>query len=418
MELNFNIKDSSNKNFAQRKSNLAIFKEKGFPNKREEEWKFTDLEKILNDNFNELSNEKLKKELPNLQNLSFNHNSIILVNGKLESYDFKLEKFKDKNINLIKEFDFDYHLNFVKNFKVNQMQNLNTALHEGGFILNINADCKFKYPIIIYNYFTGNLKNRIINNSKAINLSKKSNATIIEYLVDESHGSFFKNTFKYLNIEEGASLNYFFINKNQSKNFFYEFLEAKLSTDAIFKKYIFSSGIKFCKFENNIKLEGTNSCGEVYSGLFLNQNNHQEIKTKIQHLMPNCQSHQDIKKVLTEASKGVFQGKIFVDQVAQKTKAYQLSKGLLLDEDTEFNTKPELEIYADDVKCSHGSTSGNIDKDALFYLKARGIKEKEAVKMIITGFLESVLKGIKNKEISDILLNHFNIHIKYESRSN
>ena len=161
-----------------------------------------------------------------------------------------------------------------------------------------------------------------------------------------------------------------------------------------------------------------NSCGEIYSGLFLSKNNHQEIKTNIQHLKPNCQSHQDIKNVLTSGSKGVFQGKIFVDQVAQKTNAYQLSKGLLLDENAEFSTKPELEIYADDVKCSHGSTSGNIDKDSLFYLKARGIEEKEAIKMIIKGFLENVLKKIKSKEVADILISHFNNHIKYDNRSN
>ena len=122
--------------------------------------------------------------------------------------------------------------------------------------------------------------------------------------------------------------------------------------------------------------------------------------------------------MLTTGSKGVFQGKVFVDQIAQKTNAYQLSKGLLLDEDSEFNTKPELEIYADDVKCSHGSTSGNIDTDALFYLKARGIKEKEAIQMIVKGFLESVLKNIKNKEIVETLESHLNTHIKYESRAN
>ena len=90
----------------------------------------------------------------------------------------------------------------------------------------------------------------------------------------------------------------------------------------------------------------------------------------------------------------------------------------MLDEDCEFSTKPELEIYADDVKCSHGSTSGNIDNDALYYLKARGIKEKEAIKMIVKGFLESVCKDIKNKEITEILENHLDKHINYESRSN
>ena len=298
------------------------------------------------------------------------------------------------------------------------MQNLNTALHEGGFNLNISSDYKFKHPIVIYNYFTGTLKNKIINNSDSINLLKNSNATIIEYLVDESKGNFFKNTFKYINLEENSHLDYYFINKNESRNFFYEFSKVQLSKNTNFKKYLFSSGIKFGKFESDIKLNGTNSCGEVYSGLFLDNNNHQEVKTTIQHLKPNCQSHQDVKNVITSGSKGVFQGKIFVEEIAQKTNAYQLSKGLLLDKDSEFSTKPELEIYADDVKCSHGSTSGNIDKDALFYLKARGIDSKEAVKMIIKGFLETVLEKIKNKEIMDILLNHFNTHIKYENRSN
>ncbi len=418
MELNFKIKDNSKKNLKQRETNLLSFHKKGFPNKREEEWKFTDLNKILNDNFKELNNKKLEKKKPKIKNLDFNHNSIVLINGKLDSSDFKLENFKDKNTIIIKESDLNHHLNFADELKNNVMQNLNTALHEDGFTINISSDYKFKYPIIIYNYFSGNLKNKIINNSEIINVSKNSNATILEYLIDESDGNFFKNTFKYLNIEKDASLNYFFINKNQSNNFFYEFSKVNLSTNSNFKKYIFSSGVKFCKFENNIKLDGVNSNGEVYSSLFLVDNNHQEIKTNIQHLKPSCQSHQNIKKVLTAGSKGVFQGKIFVDQIAQKTNAYQLSKGLLIDEDTDFSTKPELEIYADDVKCSHGSTSGNIDKDALFYLKARGIEEKEAIKMIILGFLESVYKNINDKKIKDILVNHFNTHIKYENRSN
>ena len=258
----------------------------------------------------------------------------------------------------------------------------------------------------------------MINSSEVINISKNSNATLIEFLIDNSTGCFFKNTFKYLNIEEGASLNYYFINKNESKNFFYDYSKIKLSSKANLKIYIFSSGIKFNKSESNIELNGINSSSKIYSGSFLNRNNHQEIKTNIQHLKPHCQSHQDIKNVLTNGSKGVFQGKVFVDQISQKTDAYQLSKGLLLDEDCEFSTKPELEIYADDVKCSHGSTSGNIDSDALYYLKARGIKEKEAIKMIVKGFLESVLKDIKNKEIAEIIENHLDTHINYEIRSN
>jgi len=418
MELNFKINDKTDKLFKVREEKLSFFKKKGFPNKREEAWKFTDLKKILSDNFKELNNEKLNEKKPKIFNLGFDHNSVILINGKLVSFNFKFENLKDKNNFSIKKVELNQHLNFTDELEENSMQSLNTALHDGGFILDIKSGYKFKRPIIIFNYFSGVLENKMINNSEIINMSKNSAATIIEFLIDETTGSFFKNTFKHSNIDDNASLNYFFVNKNESKNFFYDFSTVKLSTNSVYKKYIFSSGIKFNKSESTIYLNGENACSEVYSGLFINKNNHQEIKTNIQHLKPNCQSHQDIKNVLTTGSKGVFQGKVFVDQIAQKTNAYQLSKGILLDEDSEFNTKPELEIYADDVKCSHGSTSGNLDSDALFYLKARGIHEKEAIKMIVKGFLESVLKNIKNKEIADILDNHFNTHIKYESRTN
>ena len=418
MKLNLKIKESLDKHTKLRKEKLDYFKNKGFPNKRQEEWKFTDLEKILKDNFEELNNKKSENKNPNILNFGFKHNSRILINGKLDSCDFKIENFKDKNYSPVNKLELDHLLNFIDGSKENTLQSLNTALHEGGFRLDISPGYKFKYPIIIFNYFLGTLNNKMINNSEVVNISKNSDATLIEFLIDESTGCFFKNTFKYLNIEDGASLNYFFINKNLSKNFFYDYSKIKLSSNSNLKKYIFSSGIKFKKTESNIELNGLNSSSKIYSGLFLNKNNHQEIKTNTLHLKPSCQSHQDIKNVLTTESKGVFQGKVYVDQIAQKTNAYQLSKGLLLDEDCEFNTKPELEIYADDVKCSHGSTSGNIDSNALYYLKARGIKEKEAIKMIVKGFLESVLKDIKNVDIKEILENHLDTHINYEIRSN
>ena len=418
MELNLKIKNKLDKHIKLREEKLNHFKKNGFPNKRQEEWKFTDLEKILKENFKELNNEKLKNKNPNILHLGFKHNSITLINGKLESFDFKIENFEDKDYSPINKIGLDHLLNFVKESKENSMQNLNTALHEGGFRLDINSKYKFKHPVVIFNYFSGVLKNKMINNSEIINLSKNSDITLIEFLIDDSTGCFFKNTFKYINIEKGASLNYYFINKNESKNFFYDYSKIKLSRDSNLKKYIFSSGIKFNKSENDIELNGENSSSNIFSGSFLNKNNHQEIKTNIQHQKPSCQSHQDIKNVLTAGSKGVFQGKVFVNQIAQKTNAYQLSKGLLLDEDCEFSTKPELEIYADDVKCSHGSTSGNIDSDALFYLKARGIEEKVAIKMIVKGFLESILKKINNKDITEILENHLDTHINYESRSN
>ena len=141
------------------------------------------------------------------------------------------------------------------------------------------------------------------------------------------------------------------------------------------------------------------------SGLCLGKNEHQEVKTRINHLAPNCKSYQKIKNVLENNAIGVYQGKIFVEDNAQKTDAYQLSKALILDDLAEFNAKPELEIYADDVKCSHGSTSGGIDEDAIHYLKTRGIKSSDAKRLLINGFLSEIFENVPEPNIKTFLEN-------------
>ena len=120
-------------------------------------------------------------------------------------------------------------------------------------------------------------------------------------------------------------------------------------------------------------------------------------------MAPNCKSYQRVKNVLDEDGKGIFQGKIFVKDIAQKTDAYQLSKALLLTDNAEFNSKPELEIYADDVKCSHGSTSGNIDQDSIHYLMTRGLSKKDSTKLLIKGFLNDVVEFIKSSSIRNFV---------------
>ena len=132
---------------------------------------------------------------------------------------------------------------------------------------------------------------------------------------------------------------------------------------------------------------------------------HHEIKTNINHLTESTKSYQLIKSVLDNDSKAVFQGKIFADSKAQKTDGYQLSKAILLNNNTEFNAKPELEIYADDVKCSHGSTSGNLNENSIFYLMSRGLNYQEAKNLLINGFLLDVIEKITDSEIKKIIKN-------------
>ena len=150
-------------------------------------------------------------------------------------------------------------------------------------------------------------------------------------------------------------------------------------------------------------LEGIDSECNLQAASFLDKNEHQEIKTRVNHLAPRCKSYQKIKNVLENDSNGVYQGKIFVKDIAQKTDAYQLSKALILDDQAEFNAKPELEIYADDVKCSHGSTSGSIDEDAIHYLMTRGIKLPIAKKLLINGFLNEIFENIPEEKLKTFL---------------
>ena len=169
--------------------------------------------------------------------------------------------------------------------------------------------------------------------------------------------------------------------------------------------------MRFNKQDIKIDLEGKNSNCEIKSALFLNNDDHHEIKTLVNHMVPNCKSFQKIKSVLDSNAKGIYQGKIFVKDIAQKTNAYQLSKALLISENSEFDSKPELEIYADDVKCSHGSTSGNVDENSIHYLMTRGLTKKEATQLLINGFLKEIISDIKSDTIKKFVENKLEFQI-------
>ena len=168
------------------------------------------------------------------------------------------------------------------------------------------------------------------------------------------------------------------------------------------------SGSTFSKNEVNCNLKGKFASAFVNGIFSLNNKKHHEIKSNINHLFENTKSYQLIKAVLGDESKAVYQGKIFVNSDAQKTDGYQLSKAILLNETSEFNAKPELEIYADDVKCSHGSASGNLNEDSIFYIMSRGLNYEEAKKLLINGFLLDVVEKITDDEIKKFMKNILN----------
>ena len=388
---------SSDEEALERKKNFELFLKTGLPNKKDENWKFSDLNFIISKNFKQISisdDFKFDKKIGFIKD--FDHNHITLINGVYKSCDIRFEEKEKVKIESFKSFD-----NFT-NEKGNNLYNLNKALSSGGFSLEVQKDYKCKKPIVIYNYFTSDLDNKIINNSNQIKLSQNSELTLIEYNMSEK-SKFFKNTFENINIEQGSLFKSITIQKNKSNGYFYKNISGIQDYNSSYQSFILSSGLKFNKIEINMNLEKENSTCYILSGLSLGKDEHQEIKTRINHLAPNCKSYQKIKNVLENDSTGVYQGKIFVKDIAQKTDAYQLSKALILDDQAEFNAKPELEIYADDVKCSHGSTSGSIDEDAIHYLMTRGIKLPIAKKLLINGFLNEIFENIQEEKLKTFL---------------
>ena len=394
---NFDLEKISNisqKESLERKKNLKSFLDTGFPNKKDENWKFSDLNAIISKNFKKITNNidlSLNKNIDDIKD--FEHNKIILVNGFLQSSDIKYENKEKVKIESLKEFS--YHSKDNLSF-------LNKALSSGGFNLEILKNYKCKRPIVIYNYFNSNLENKIINNSNKIKLNQNSELILIEYNICEN-SKFLKNTFEKVDLDKDSTFKNIMIQKTKSDGYFYKHLYGTQELNSNFQNFILTSGLKFNKVEIDMNLKKENSSCFILSGLCLGNGEHQEIKTKINHLAPNCKSYQKIKNVLEKDSNGVYQGQIYVKDIAQKTNAYQLSKALILDDESEFNAKPELEIYADDVKCSHGSTSGSIDDDAIHYLMTRGIEKSKAKKLLINGFLSEIFENIPEQNVKNFL---------------
>ena len=394
-----NIKDLSVQEKEFRNKELDLFSKNGFPNKREEAWKFTDLNTILSKNFANITNDYTSLKRKKFELIKeFDHNYLIVLDGKLLSNEFK---FEDKNKVLIKEYNYKEQIPVSNQ---NSLNLLNNALATGGYNLEISRGYKFKKPLVVYNHFSESIKEQIISYKNSLILNENSELTIFNYTDTNSKNNFFVNSFDYLKLKKDSTLKNIFINKNRCNCYFHNYLKSDLEQNTNLDNYILSTGLKFNKIDIEVNLNEEHAKSSIFSALSLGSEEHQEIKSIMNHNFKNCQSYQKIKNVLNDQSRGVYQGKIFVKQEAQKTDAYQLSKALLLNDNAEFDAKPELEIYADDVKCSHGSTSGSIDLDSIHYLKSRGIPKKEAYQILINGFLSEILEKLPEDSLKKFLL--------------
>ena len=395
------ISNFSEKDIKFKKDQLDKFIENGFPGKRHENWKFLDLNQIINKNienisfFNDYSTTNKIDTSIYIDGLE--HNKIIFINGRIEKIEFSYE---DKN--QIEIYD---DIKSEDNFSVkNSLINLNNALSNKYYKILVKKGYSIKKPLIIYHLTNEKMKSKNINLRLDFELEENSSLKLIDFFNDITDKNFM-NIFYNFKLKNDSILKNYKIDKSLNQNLKYSFNNIDQEKNSISETFIFSAGSNYFKNEINCNLGGEYSSAFI-NGIFSLKNNQQhEIRSTVNHLVENTKSFQLIKSVLGKNSKAAYQGRIHVDSKAQKTDGYQLSKAILLDETSEFNAKPELEIYADDVKCSHGSASGSLNEDSIFYLMSRGLSYKQSKELLINGFMLDVVEKITDSEIKNLIKN-------------
>ena len=391
----------SNREIQLKKDFLNKFIESGFPNRKQEDWKFLDISQIIKKNISDLSYfidySQSNKIDPSTFVDGLEHNKIIFLNGRIEKIDFNHE---DKSkIEISDETKKDISFNYE-----NSLIDLNSAFTDKVFKILVKKDYSLKKPLIIYHSTNDSIKSTNINLRLDFELGENSCLKLIDYFANNITKNFI-NIFYNFDLKKDSILKNYKIDKFRNDNLTYSFNNIEQGNNSVSETFILSAGSDYLKNEINCNLNGEYSSAFINGIFSLKENQQHEIRTTINHLVENTKSYQLIKSVLGKNSKSAYQGRIFVNSKAQKTDGYQLSKAILLDETSEFNAKPELEIYADDVKCSHGSASGSLDENSIFYLMSRGLNYQQSKELLINGFLLDVVEKITDLEIKNLIKN-------------
>lgn len=263
---------------------------------------------------------------------------------------------------------------------------LNAALasHE------LHISSKSELPIFIYHFNSNGISSPRIK----VEVSKNNSIQVVEKVVSDTIYTTFTNSYIEFNIGHNAKAYHTKVQNYHEKSFTHETVFAKVNRDGKFYNNTFSFEGALIRNNLTINLDDENGEGHMHGLFLLDKKSHVDNNTTVDHIKPNSFSDELYKGILDEKSTGVFNGKIYVRPDAQKTNAFQTNNNILLSDEATIHTKPQLEIWADDVKCSHGCTSGQLDKDAIFYLRSRGIDEKSAKALLLNSFAKEALKEV------------------------
>lgn len=382
---------------AMRETGAESFSCSGIPSSVMEDWKYTSLRELNKIGFKYSLEETVIDVVEIPEKLLPNSKRIVVVDGKYNQLlSDRIDGIEITGLDNSSLADIAQYLVTVGNLEKEPMKALNAAYMNDGIVLNVKRCLKEVVEILFYN--TGD--NKAIYPRNLYWLDNKSSAVIIERYVGD--GVYLFNSYTSIVQNQESVLKLYRINEESKKSFHFSSLNIQQHKDSVFDSFVYMEGSSFSRIEYSSDLVDKNAKNTV-GGIYLSDGEQMhDFKVLTNHLEPECKSSQYFRGALNASSQVNIRGKVYVAKNAQKTDAYQINKSILLSKNAKINVKPELEIYADDVKCGHGASSGQLDDNALFYMQSRGIEEKESRNLLVGAFLNEALNQITFDEIKDL----------------
>ncbi|WP_033959373.1 Fe-S cluster assembly protein SufD [Psychroserpens jangbogonensis] len=405
---------------------MKTFENEGFPSKRDEAWKYTSLNSVLKHDYSVFPKKESALEYRDIKKY-FIHDidsyKIVFIDGKYSSHlsqtthdgiDVCLMSAalsKPKYRILIENY-------FNKAATKDSLSSLNTAFSQEGAYIHIPKNKVVEKPIQILHFSTGNESALMLQPRNLIVVDENSHVQIIERHQSLTENPVLTNSVTEIFTNKRAIIDYYKIQNDKQNASLIDNTFVKQKRESHASVHTFSFGGQLTRNNLNFYQEGERIDSTLKGVTIIGDKQHVDHNTLVHHIEPNCESHQDYKGIFADKSTGVFNGKVLVDKEAQKTNAFQANNNILLSDSASINTKPQLEIFADDVKCSHGCTIGQLDESAMFYMRSRGIPEKEAKALLMFAFSNNVLDSVKIPEIKQritkIIANKLGVNLGFD----
>ena len=404
---------------------IKEFEQTGFPTKKEEAWKYTSLNKLLKHDYTVFPKKEDTIDYRDVEKYfidDIDTYKIVFVDGIYSSHLSATTHEKIDACLMSSAMNSSKYKPVIDNYfnKIapkGSLNSLNTAFSREGAYINIPKNTMADKPIQIINFSTGNESALLVQPRNLIVVGENSHVQIIERHQSLTDNPVLTNSVTEIFAEKRAIVDYYKIQNDTTTASLIDNTFIDQQQESVASVHTFSFGGELTRNNLNFYQRGERIDSTLKGVTVIEGKQHVDHNTLVHHTQPNCESHQDYKGVYAENSTGVFNGKIIVDKIAQKTNAFQANNNILLDDKATINSKPQLEIFADDVKCSHGCTIGQLDDESLFYLRSRGIPKKEAQALLMYAFANNVLESVKIPElkarINKIIAEKLGVNVGY-----